>query len=142
MYVFQNDKPRSNSILEIITPFQEYIAIGNVEGKHVNINQNLYNKIPHKRFRLELSSEICNIINKIQRKSLKIEEICYVSYGLQPGNLKRFVFNQNINPERLNENPNVVKKFIRGRNIDRYIINYTENLNILFTKRITQTRVS
>ena len=136
VYIFEKDKPDHNSILEIIKPFKECIAIKNVEGLHTNLNQNLYNKIPHKRFRLELSPEICKITNKIQNKSLKIEEICYVSFGLQPGDLKRFVFNQNINPERRDENPEVVKKFIRGRNIDRYIINYTGDLVFYLPKKL------
>ena len=87
--------------------------------------QKTFKTFPENMFRLSIRERDVSILNKIDSKSEKIKEYCYISFGAQPGVLNKFVFNQTEEPDKLNINKKVQKKFIRGRNIERYFVNYS-----------------
>ncbi|MFQ6084483.1 MAG: Eco57I restriction-modification methylase domain-containing protein, partial [Candidatus Aminicenantia bacterium] len=82
------------------------------ESRNWNLSQKVFTALPKFMFRLELSKAKMDIIEKIQRKAIKIGELCYVNWGARSGNIKKYVTDVPIDIYS--------KKMINARNIDRY----------------------
>ncbi len=129
VYVFRREgrqEERDENIIKILKPKKDDHPV--LEMPCHKIKQNIFKTIPEYMFRIDLTNDYLPIVKKIQNSSQELKKICYVSFGMQPGKLSKFVFNMKTNPERLKENPNVAKKFIRGRNIERYYLNYGDDI--------------
>ena len=58
-------------------------------GKFINreyemIFQNIFTTTEYNNFRINLTEEKMSILDKIDKKSIKLEEVCSVNYGLRP----------------------------------------------------------
>lgn len=127
VYVIKNVSPKANHKILIIRPNIEDMESENIVGHEDLIEQSTFKSCPERMFRLDCTPNKIPIIKKIKDKSINLEEICYCSFGFQPGNLKKFTFNKLSNPERELEHPDCIKKFIRGRNIKPYFIEFKED---------------
>ncbi|MGL4670609.1 MAG: Eco57I restriction-modification methylase domain-containing protein [Methanobacteriaceae archaeon] len=127
VYIIKNQISSKNKVL-IKKVDKGGQCLGDFNYEKNYLQQDLFLEIPEHMFRLDLTYEKWKIIKKIDEKSIKMSDICYISFGLQPGKLSKFVFNKDKNPERMSENVDSIKKFIRGRNIKRYKINYSNDL--------------
>ena len=126
IYILKNNNVSRK--LEIFKPTAKEIDNNILENNSFTLKQEFYSNIPQFMFRLDYKTEYNSIINKINNNSIKLKEICYCAFGFQPGNLSKFTFNVNENPERKNEHPDeVIKKFIRGRNIKPYYIDFSDD---------------
>lgn len=103
----------------------------------------LFRALPHKRIRIGLSDLEAQLCAKIVGDGLTLQDFFYVSYGAQPGKLANFVFSseQDFLQRRANTgNQNVhtidLKKFVRGRNVQRYFINYGGDLLVYDPARL------
>jgi hypothetical protein len=80
---------------------------------------NLIENLPEKNFRLTLTNDKINLMNKIKKNSIILNDICYINYGCRlvskNGNKKKsdYVFKKNSRG---------LKKFIEGKDIARYKI--------------------
>lgn len=93
-----------------------------------SLNQEDYRKTFNFIFRLSLDNDKKEILDYIQAKSLPVSNACYVSWGLQPGNTKKFIFNESETAkfEMYKKHPSL-KDLIRGGNINTYCITYTND---------------
>ena len=126
VYILKKDS--ASQKLDIFKPTKEDIDNKILEKNGFTTKQEFYSTIPQYMFRLDYRKEYKPIIDKIDDNSIKLKEICHCQYGFQPGDLSKFTFNLNENPERKNEHPDeVIKKFIKGRNIKPYYIDFTDD---------------
>ena len=126
IYILKNNNVSRK--LEIFKPSAKEINNNILESNSFTLKQEFYSNIPQFMFRLDYKAKYNSIITKINNNSIKLKEICYCAFGFQPGNLAKFTFNVNENPERKNEHPDeVIKKFIRGRNIKPYYIDFSDD---------------
>lgn len=116
-----------NNKFNIIKPKKESIENEELNGELIVTEQNFYENTYENMFRLDLTINKFNLCKKIEKKSIFLNDIAYCSFGFQPGNLKKFTFNKESEPEKYDENNNCIKKFIRGRNINKYYIDFTED---------------
>ena len=126
VYFIKKEYSEENEI-EIIKQDADLISDSKIGGEKHNILQSKFKKCPLKAFRLNYDSKMENLIKKIDKNSLKLNKICHCQYGFQTGKLNKFVFNENTNPEMRAKNPQAVKKFVKGVNIERYYINFTDD---------------
>jgi type I restriction-modification system DNA methylase subunit len=91
--------------------------------------------LPKARIRIGLSEIEAEICSRVSSQSKSIGEICYVSYGAQPGKLANFVFQSKTDFEKRKVqagHPNLgsadLKPFLRGRNVQRYFVDYDGDL--------------
>lgn len=99
------------------------------EGRKENrVNQEDYRKTFNFIFRLSLDNEKKEILDYIQSKSMPVSNVCYISWGLQPGNTKKFIFNEcETEKYAMYKSHPSLRDLIRGGNINRYSINYTND---------------
>ena len=97
--------------------------ITNKLEKSTTIKQDLFKKLYNTSYRICWKASKQELIENIQSKSFPLSELCYISWGAQAGNAKRFIFN-NINLVDQNER-NYLKPLIKGANIKRYNISYS-----------------
>ncbi|MEW5819313.1 MAG: N-6 DNA methylase [Cyanobacteriota bacterium] len=92
------------------------------------LNQEDFRKTFNFIFRLSLDSNKKEILDYIQSKSLPVSNACYVSWGLQPGNTKKFIFNESEKEKyEMYKNHPTIKDLIRGGNVNVYNITYTND---------------
>jgi type I restriction-modification system DNA methylase subunit len=108
---------------------------GRVPTETVSTPGSTFLNLPHSGVRIGLSREEAKLCEKIRDASILLKDVCYVSYGAQPGDLYKFVFTslddfkerrKETGHERLN--PAELKRFVRGRNVKRYVIDYGGHL--------------
>jgi len=89
------------------------------------IKQDTYLNMHNFTFRVGWNTHKQEIIEQIQSKSFPLYKLCYVSWGAQPGNAKKFIFNNtNLITQAYQKH---LKPLIRGGNINRYGISYTKD---------------
>ena len=92
------------------------------------VKQEDYRKTFNFIFRLSLDNNKKEILEFIQSKSKPVSKACYVSWGLQPGNTKKFIFNESETTKyEMYKNHPHLKDLIRGGNINTYSITYTND---------------
>ncbi|MFX0113188.1 MAG: Eco57I restriction-modification methylase domain-containing protein [Candidatus Hodarchaeota archaeon] len=112
------------------------LSTGSIEGRVFLINQEAFKKIPNYMFRLRWDDFKEALIAHIHSRSIPLGEICYVSWGAQPGLSKRVIF-QKSNEKCKNVKqscpwdhekcPNTLcKRLIKGRDVDSYQIVYRD----------------
>ena len=113
--------------------------IGNIKVTQISsnkektslINQESYLNMHNFTFRIGWNIHKQEIIEQIQSKSFPLYKLCYISWGAQPGNAKKFIFsNPNFIPESYK---NDLKPLIRGGNINRYNISYSGDYLLYLT---------
>ncbi|MBP2249711.1 type II restriction/modification system DNA methylase subunit YeeA [Halarchaeum solikamskense] len=77
-----------------------------------------------------LTESRADVLKEIEKGSERVRDFAYVSFGAQPGSLSRFVFDDLADAREGARNlghtsspDSLLKSFIRGRNIDRFMIN-------------------
>ncbi|MGD0588340.1 MAG: TaqI-like C-terminal specificity domain-containing protein [Thermoplasmata archaeon] len=92
-------------------------------------------KFPHSGIRIGLTPEEASLCEKLRAASIHVGNVCYVSYGAQPGDLYKFVFTsasdflaRRLETGHVNLKPRELKPFVRGRNVKRYLIDYGGHL--------------
>ncbi|MDB2294222.1 TaqI-like C-terminal specificity domain-containing protein [Halorubrum ezzemoulense] len=93
--------------------------------------QSAYNETYENKIIIGLNEERADVVHKVGGGRERIRDLAYVSFGAQPGSLSKFVFDdfeaatQGAEDLGFSQDPeSVVKPFIRGRNIERFEINY------------------
>ncbi|MFX1250503.1 MAG: Eco57I restriction-modification methylase domain-containing protein [Promethearchaeota archaeon] len=133
-----NKAPPSNNNIEFIIGLpqtQDYLKY--------NVPQSLFQKVNNCKIKIGLTEKKWNLIKKIDSKSQKLKDFCYVSYGAQPGLLSKFVFYdkqealQGAKKLGVKENlAKIIKPFIKGQNISRYEINYDGGLLLYLPEKL------
>ncbi|WP_415380708.1 Eco57I restriction-modification methylase domain-containing protein [Halosimplex sp. TS25] len=97
--------------------------------------QSIFDKIYDKKIILSITDEMWRVCETVTTDSWRIADFCYVSYGAQPGNLSKFVFDSRTAAvDRLEQlasgdDPDErIKPFIKGRNIHPYTVRYDGEL--------------
>ena len=75
--------------------------------------------LPKSMYRVSLQKDRNSLLEKIENKSIKVGDICYVNWGARTGDIKKYVVKEPVNE--------FCKKMVNARNIDRYDINYTND---------------
>ena len=87
------------------------------------VNQDSYLNVHDFTFRIGWNVHKQEIIEQIQAKSFPLCELCYISWGAQPGDAKKFIFNS---PNQVDPNyRKYLKPLIRGGSVNRYCISYS-----------------
>ncbi len=81
--------------------------------------KSIFKSLPKAMFRTDLNNLKMNLLEKIESKSISLGQICYVNWGARTGDIKKYVTKE--------KNNEYCKKMINARNVDRYIINYTND---------------
>lgn len=76
--------PKTNNIIELIDVKNEKDAGKFINREYEMIFQNIFNTTEYNNFRINLTEEKMSILDKIDKKSIKLEEVCSVNYGLRP----------------------------------------------------------
>ncbi|MEF8847981.1 MAG: TaqI-like C-terminal specificity domain-containing protein [Candidatus Thermoplasmatota archaeon] len=79
--------------------------------------QSSFKNNPNISFRLNLTKDKIEIINKLEENKYRYGDIFYINWGARTGNIDKYVVKDNSHPE--------ARKMINGRNIDRYNIRYS-----------------
>ncbi|MFX1533357.1 MAG: Eco57I restriction-modification methylase domain-containing protein [Promethearchaeota archaeon] len=107
-----------------------------------HVPQSLFQKVNKRKIKIGLTEKKWNLIKKIDAKSQKLKDFCYISYGAQPGLLSKFVFYnkhdalQGAKKLGVEENVAIIKPFIKGQNISRYKINYDGGLLLYLPEKL------
>jgi hypothetical protein len=115
------------------------------KGKHSDENLILFNnefEIMQNRLDNNVwnfqNPEILNLRDKIEKISIKIEDTnLNIYYGIKTGLMEAFVINEDTKNKLIMEdinNKDIIKPFIRGRDVKKWKIDY-KNLYLIFTKR-------
>ena len=96
------------------------IDVNQLADKHKFINknysyllQNIFNETDENNFRINLTNEKIDILNKVKKDTFRIDDICSVNYGLRPSSEKlglkkeAFIFESN--------NENKYKPYFEGK---------------------------
>lgn len=95
--------------------------------KYDTIFQNVFKTTEYNNFRINLTEEKMSILDKIDEKSIKLEEICSVNYGLRPISLSG-----KEKTEFIKDNfSDGYKKYFEGKDTGGWIINSYRYLNYL-----------
>ncbi|PTD94271.1 restriction endonuclease [archaeon SCG-AAA382B04] len=93
------------------------VSVYNLEDgdyiKSHSIDYSMLESLPNNVFKINLTPQQLETIERIQRNTIPLSEIYYVSYGCQTGNRDDFVYGE--------KEPNY-KPYIQGENITRYSI--------------------
>lgn len=81
------------------------------------INQQVFNKIPEKKFRTNIDENNIRILDKIISKSITVGKIAIASWGARGVPKEKFQLTTPIN--------NLCKKMIKGEDVERYNIKYS-----------------
>jgi hypothetical protein len=79
------------------------------------LDQNIFNETEENNFRINLTNPKIEILSKISRKSIKVEDVCSVNYGLRPSSEKlgkkkeAFIYENNPNKK--------FKKYFEGKDM-------------------------
>jgi type I restriction-modification system DNA methylase subunit len=86
-------------------------------------------------FRLSLDNTKKEILDYIQARSNPVTKACYVSWGLQPGNTKKFIFNESETEkyDMYKNHPNL-KDLIRGGCVNTYSVTYLNDKVLYLTE--------
>ena len=76
--------PKTNNIIELIDVKNEKDAGKFINREYEMIFQNIFTTTEYNNFRINLTEEKMSILDKIDKKSIKLEEVCSVNYGLRP----------------------------------------------------------
>nr|WP_239639448.1 TaqI-like C-terminal specificity domain-containing protein [Halobiforma nitratireducens] len=89
--------------------------------------QSVFEKTYENKIIIGLDEKRSQVIEKVSENSERVGDFAYVSFGAQPGSLSKFVFDNKDDAEagiaNLENDPEI-KPFIRGRNIERFLIDY------------------
>ena len=101
-------------------------------GKFINreyemIFQNIFTTTEYNNFRINLTEEKMSILDKIDEKSIKLDEICSVNYGLRPISISGKEKTEFIKDFFLDG----YKKYFEGKDTGYWIINNYRYLNYL-----------
>ncbi|MFB6143519.1 MAG: Eco57I restriction-modification methylase domain-containing protein, partial [Halorientalis sp.] len=78
-----------------------------------------FERLPNSQIRIDWSNHTSSVLSTIRSDSFPLSRLFYASWGAQPGNQSRFMFDEY--PEHLENN---IKELIKGSDIGRYSINY------------------
>ncbi|MCX7929038.1 MAG: Eco57I restriction-modification methylase domain-containing protein, partial [Patescibacteria group bacterium] len=91
------------------------------------LNQEIFNSTDENNFRINLTNKKIAILKKIEKNSIRIEEICSVNYGLRPSSeklgLKKESFIFSSNPDRK------YKKYFEGKDMGYWQIKTSSYLD-------------
>lgn len=129
-----------------ITPKQSNsIEISKIEDQYsrrstYNIKQTKLHSFHNKRI-LIAHPDITNIFTKIGDNPI-LGDICYTSFGVQPGDgtTNELIFNIKTDPTRASEYPEHQKKVVRGANINKYNINYDGDMLLYLPKSLNMDK--
>ena len=103
------------------------IDVNQLADKHKFINknysyllQNIFNETDENNFRINLTNEKIDILNKVKKDTFRIDDICSVNYGLRPSSEKlglkkeAFIFESN--------NENKYKPYFEGKDMGYWLV--------------------
>ncbi|MFH1702174.1 MAG: TaqI-like C-terminal specificity domain-containing protein [Nitrospirota bacterium] len=136
VYVVKNEKA---AVSEIIVEMPTNEDMTNI--KRWTIPQQDFLMIPEYRIRLDWSTDVKILVEKIKSISFPLSRILYISWGAQPGEADKFFFygqepdcrnnSQRCKAEECYSKGGLCKPLIKGSVIQRYSI-YYENAHILY----------
>jgi hypothetical protein len=111
------EQTRSQNKIHIIKPNTKSEDISNEKNCSIDIiPQKFFLETPHNMFRIQLTDDSLKIIRKIDARSIKVGDICYVNWGCRPVPLEKFYINKKFDEKH--------KPAIKGENIFKYYIKY------------------
>ncbi|MFQ5978251.1 MAG: Eco57I restriction-modification methylase domain-containing protein [Candidatus Heimdallarchaeota archaeon] len=129
-------KAPENQIIKVKVPIKDPLISDIHTGKAHLVVQDAFKKIPNYMFRLRWDRFREALVAHIHSRSIPLRDICYISWGAQPGQVNRVIFQkkdgkcQNDKRSCLGNPDNCVsgrcKKLIKGRDIDQYQVNYRD----------------
>ncbi|GEM55882.1 hypothetical protein B0A58_04400 [Flavobacterium branchiophilum NBRC 15030 = ATCC 35035] len=91
------------------------------------LKQNIFNELEENNFRINLTLDKVNLINKLEIDTLRVDDICSVNYGLRPSSeklgLKKedYIFEENVKGN--------FKKYFEGKDMGYWLVNKYSYLN-------------
>ena len=119
--------PKTNNIIELIDVKNEKDAGKFINREYEMIFQNIFTTTEYNNFRINLTEEKMSILDKIDKKSIKLEEVCSVNYGLRPISISGKEKTEFIKDFFLDG----YKKYFEGKDTGYWIINNYRYLNYL-----------
>lgn len=125
-----SNKKNESKEFEIIDLDYNGIVYLTKEKNYKNIEDSLYNndfkkieyglikQIEENNFRINLTEDIMEIINHINFQSLRLDEICYINYGLR-GNSEKLKVGKDYFVKENNET-GLYKSYFEGKNIEKW----------------------
>jgi len=124
--VFCLDKNKSNAEAKTVAAVSQKRYLSSLESiSEYIIPQRLFIDLPHNIYRLSIDQKAYKLIQKLIKKSYPLEKVCYGSVGVVPHSEKLnkpkedFIFSSKVD--------NKCKRYIEGKNTDRYSIIWDEN---------------
>jgi len=119
-----------NTVLKNKTPLILRDILLN-ETKYLTIKQNFFKELPDSNFRLDIHQEDLDLLEKINRNKISLEEICFVIYGAVLHNAEK-----NVKKDKFiyREKSKDLKPYVEGKFISRWRIN--EVLYLKYTPHI------
>ena len=115
------------------------------EGKHVSplrytVQQSLFYDLPGSQLRHEASSAHFELLQRMDKVSIRLGNICYVNYGAQVSSKRPGAY---VKADVVSEVPfGNSKRFFEGRDLDRYFVgwgglhlDYRPDTCLLYTSR-------
>ncbi|MGA3020736.1 MAG: N-6 DNA methylase [Candidatus Micrarchaeales archaeon] len=93
-----------------------------------DIDQDIFEKVPEKRFRTNINENNIKILDKILSKSISLGRIAIASWGARGVPKEKFQLDTQINK--------MCKKMIKGENVFRYSIRYAGKWLLYDTKKL------
>ncbi|MFW9914254.1 MAG: Eco57I restriction-modification methylase domain-containing protein [Candidatus Thorarchaeota archaeon] len=131
-------KDPADSQITVRIPEKDPLISEIENGRTCTIRQKAFRKIPNYMFRLRWDHFRDVLTDHIHSMSLPLGNFCYVSWGAQPGQVKRVIYqkvgDQCINPHqncpkhKKGCSPALCKMLIKGRDVDHYKIEYRDRL--------------
>ncbi len=113
-------------------PYVETVEIKQNLEKENFLNQSNFLNMYNFGFRVSWNIFKQEIIETVQNKSFPLSEMCYISWGAQPGNASKFIFkNLDLVPEQLHQH---AKPLIKGKNLDKYQVSYSGDYLLYVTE--------
>ena len=85
-----------------------------IKGSLNHIPTALLSKMPYKMFRLEINDVCSTLKDKVDSRSIKLGQLCYINWGARSGNIKKYVVE--------NGQANDAKPMLDGEDVRRYSI--------------------
>ncbi len=131
-------KDPEDSQLTVRIPEKDPLISEIKNGRVYSIQQKAFRKVPNYMFRLRWDHFRDALTDHIHSVSLPLGNFCYVSWGAQPGQVKRVIY-QKVGDHCLNSqqscpkhkyrcSPALCKMLIKGRDVNHYKIDYRDRL--------------
>ena len=113
----QDEKPQTKIEVKKVQNQEQAYLLDSLPSH--TFESSFFLSLPKAMYRVDLDEDKNSLIEKVDHKSIKVGDVCYVNWGARTGNIKKYVVKEPIG--------DFCKKMVNARNIDRYVINHTDD---------------